>query len=83
MRSPGAAVLTAGIPAVGASGLLRLWSPRVWAYFGAAALALLVVVPVCNLVVSPESVFHISNTTVTLIGKIMCYAIVALAMDLI
>ncbi len=83
MHSPATAAMTPGIPVVGGSGLLRLWSPRVWAYFGAAALVLLVVVPFCNLVVPPDSVFHISNTTVTLVGKIMCYAIVALAMDLI
>jgi urea transport system permease protein len=83
MRNPAIEAMTPGMPVVGESGLLRLWSPRVWAYFGAAALVLLVVVPICNLVVSPDSIFHISNTTVTLVGKIMCYAIVALAMDLI
>ncbi len=36
-----------------------------------------------NLVVPEGSAFHISDYTVALIGKIMCYAIVALAMDLI
>ena len=44
---------------------------------------LFVVVPLCNLVVPAGSVFHVSDFMVTLIGKIMCYAIVALAMDLI
>ena len=44
---------------------------------------LFVVVPSCNLAVPAGSVFHVSDYTVTLIGKIMCYAIVALAMDLI
>ncbi len=83
MPSPAAATLTPGIPVVGESALMRLWSPRVWACFGAAALVLLVIVPICNLVVPDGSIFHISNTTVTLIGKIMCFAIVALAMDLI
>ena len=83
MLSTAAATLTPGLPVVGAGGLLRLWSPRVWACFGAAALLLLVVVPICNLVVPDGNILHISNTTVTLIGKIMCYAIVALAMDLI
>ncbi len=42
-----------------------------------------VVFPVFNLVVGPDSPFHISAYWVTLLGKIMCYAIVALAMDLI
>lgn len=46
------------------------------------ALALLVV-PVLNLALPPESVFHVSAYAITLIGKIMCYALVAVAMDLI
>ena len=55
----------------------------VWGYLGVAALVLFVVVPICNLVVPADSVFHVSDFLVNLIGKIMCYAIVALAMDLI
>ncbi|MEO7402372.1 MAG: urea ABC transporter permease subunit UrtC, partial [Burkholderiales bacterium] len=42
-----------------------------------------VVVPIANLVVPPESAFHLSTFWVTLLGKIMCYAMVALAMDLV
>jgi urea transport system permease protein len=67
----------------GAGALPRLWSGRAWTFLGAAALVLFVVVPVCNLAVPAGSVFHVSDYTVTLVGKIMCYAIVALAMDLI
>jgi len=48
-----------------------------------AAVMLFVVVPICNLVVPAGSTFHLSDYWVTLGGKIMCYAIVALAMDLI
>jgi urea transport system permease protein len=51
--------------------------------FAAAAVVLFVVVPVCNLLVPVGSAFHLSEYWVTLGGKIMCYAIVALAMDLI
>ena len=40
-------------------------------------------VPVLNLVVPPDSALHLSDYPVGLIGKIMCYAICALAMDLI
>jgi urea transport system permease protein len=59
-------------------------SPRVtWIGFALAALVVFVVFPVCNLLVPPGSTFHISDYWVTLLGKIMCYAIVALAMDLI
>jgi urea transport system permease protein len=49
-----------------------------------AALAVVaILVPILNLVVPQGSVFHLSDFYVTLIGKIMCYAICALAMDLI
>src|SRR5829696_7587177 len=67
----------------GAGTLPRLWSGRAWAFIGIAALILFVIVPVGNLLVPAGSVFHVSDYTVTLTGKIMCYAIVALAMDLI
>jgi urea transport system permease protein len=67
----------------GALPMARLWSGRAWAFLGVAALLLFVVVPVGNLLVPVGSVFHISDYAVTLAGKIMCYAIVALAMDLI
>ena len=68
---------------LGAGSLQRLWSVRAWGFVGIAALLLFVVVPVGNLVVPENSLFHVSDFTVTLAGKIMCYAIVALAMDLI
>jgi len=67
----------------GAWPMARLWSGRAWGFIGVAAFLVLVVVPVGNLLVPEGSVFHISEYTVTLAGKIMCYAIVALAMDLI
>jgi len=54
-----------------------------WALFVAAALVVLVVVPVLNVVVPDGHPLHLSDYFVTLAGKIMCYAIVALAMDLI
>jgi urea transport system permease protein len=49
----------------------------------AAMTVVAVLVPILNLVVPAGSVFHLSDFYVTLIGKIMCYAICALAMDLI
>ena len=70
------------VPA-GSGSLPRLWTGRTWGFIGVAALVLFVVVPLCNLVVPAGSTFHVSDFMVTLIGKIMCYAIVALAMDLI
>jgi urea transport system permease protein len=50
----------------------------------AAVIALLVIaIPIFNLVIPADSVFHLSDYAVSLLGKIMCYAICALAMDLI
>ena len=66
------------------SGLARrLYGPAGWLAILVAALVAFVLFPVLNLAVPPESPFHISAYWVTLIGKIMCYAMVAIAMDLI
>ena len=54
--------------------------------WGAVVLALIVVaviVPVLNLMVPAGSALHASDYAVQLVAKIMCYAICALAMDLI
>src|SRR5213083_1983996 len=67
----------------GAARLARFPSHLLWIAVGVAAIVLFVVFPVCNLIVPANSALHISDYTVTLLGKIMCYAIVALAMDLI
>ena len=58
-------------------------SPKAWAGVLAAVLVMAVLVPVLNLVVPEGSVFHLGDFTVSLLGKILCYAICALAMDLI
>jgi urea transport system permease protein len=44
---------------------------------------LIVVVPILNLLVPETSVLHVSTFTVTLLGKYLCYAMLALAVDLI
>jgi urea transport system permease protein len=54
-----------------------------WSAFIIALIAVCAVAPVLNLVVPQGSVFHMSDYAVALLGKIMCYAICALAMDLI
>jgi urea transport system permease protein len=61
----------------------RLLSTGGWAAWVAAAIAVLVVLPAANLLVPVGHPLHASDFLVTLVGKIMCYAIVALAMDLI
>ena len=54
-----------------------------WGAFIAALLAVCVLAPVLNLWVPQGSAFHLSDYAVALTAKILCYAIVALAMDLI
>jgi urea transport system permease protein len=60
-----------------------LFTRRGWVGFGAAAVLLLVVLPASNLLLPAGHPLHVSDYLVTLLGKILCYAIVALAMDLI
>jgi urea transport system permease protein len=61
----------------------RLYGPKGWTAFGLAALVLFVLFPLANLVVPEGSAFHVSDYTVTLIGKMLCYAMVAVALDLV
>ena len=42
-----------------------------------------VFVPVANLLVPEDSAFHVSTYTVTLLGKYLCYALLAMALDLV
>jgi urea transport system permease protein len=54
-----------------------------WLALAICAALAFIVLPVLHLAVPPESAFHVSTYVITLAGKIMCYAIVAVAMDLI
>ncbi len=54
-----------------------------WTAFFAALIAVCAVAPVLNLWVPADSALHLSDYAVALLGRIMCYAICALAMDLI
>jgi urea transport system permease protein len=60
-----------------------LLGPKGWSAVFSALLIVAVLVPILNLVVPAGNVFHLADYYVALIGKIMCYAICALAMDLI
>lgn len=44
---------------------------------------LAVVVPCANLYIPESSAFHVSTFTITLLGKYLCYALLALSVDLI
>jgi len=54
-----------------------------WSAFVLALLVVCAVAPLMNLLAPQDSVFHMSDYAVALVGRIMCYAICALAMDLI
>ena len=60
-----------------------LLSTQGWVLFLAALITVCAVVPVLNLWVPTGNLLHMSDYAVALVGKIMCYAICALAMDLI
>jgi urea transport system permease protein len=61
----------------------RLLPARGWFGVVVALAAVCVLAPALNLVVPAGSALHLSDYSVALIGKIMCYAICALAIDLI
>ncbi|MFM2348798.1 MAG: urea transporter permease subunit UrtC [Pseudomonadota bacterium] len=60
-----------------------LLGPKGWTAVMAAVVTVTVLAPLLNLMVPAGHAFHLSDYAVALIGKIMCYAICALAMDLI
>ena len=60
-----------------------LFSRAGWSAWLVALLVVAVLAPLMNLMLPPGHVLHLSDYAVSLIGKIMCYAICALAMDLI
>lgn len=61
----------------------RLFGVGGWSALGAFALVTLVLVPAANLALPAGSAWHLSDYTVALAGKILCYATVALALDLV
>lgn len=61
----------------------RLLTPAGWGGVLLALALVAIAVPLANLVAPADSVFHLSDYAVGLTGKIMCYAICALAIDLI
>ncbi|BCE01259.1 urea ABC transporter permease subunit UrtC [Marinicellulosiphila megalodicopiae] len=45
--------------------------------------AIMCVIPILNLLFAEDSFFHVSNYTINLLGKYFCYAILAVALDLV
>jgi len=62
---------------------MRFLTLKAWAGVLTALMLVLVLVPLLNLCVPVGSPFYLSDYAVQLSGKIMCYAICALAMDLV
>lgn len=48
-----------------------------------ALLVIAIIIPIANLVFPPDSVFHLSTYTVTLLGKYLSFALLAIALDLV
>ncbi|MEL6266114.1 MAG: urea ABC transporter permease subunit UrtC, partial [Pseudomonadota bacterium] len=55
---------------------------RGW-FFLALLLVAAVAVPVCNLAVQPGGAMHVPSFAVALMGKYLCYALLALSVDLV
>jgi len=64
-------------------GVPKLHSQREWWILGVLAFLTLVVFPFLNRFPAEESALHLPDYLIPLFGKFACYAIVALAMDLI
>jgi urea transport system permease protein len=59
------------------------FSAAAWIALAVSAVVTLLVIPLLYVLVPEDSLFHVSAYTVTLAGKILCYCIVACAMNLI
>jgi urea transport system permease protein len=65
------------------SRLLQIHGAKGWTALGISTLLLCVLMPALNLFVSPDSPIHAPDYLIALLGKFLCFAIVAVAMDLI
>jgi urea transport system permease protein len=63
--------------------LLTMHTPRGWLAFGGVMLLLGLVIPGLNAWTSPGSALHVPEYIITVAGKFLCYAIVAVAIDMI
>ncbi|CAN0618835.1 urea transport system permease protein [Burkholderia multivorans] len=80
--SPAAASAAGGF-ALGLPPRPALLSRRAWRALVALCVAIGIGVPLAALVVPESSALHLSAYAMTLAGKLMCYAIAALALDLV
>lgn len=80
---PAAAARAADGFALGLPPRPALLSRRAWLALIALCIAIGIGVPLAALVAPESSAFHLSAYAMTLTGKLMCYAIAALALDLV
>ena len=59
------------------------WNARFWTGFIACGLVLALLIPALNGWVAPDSSFAVPDYLVPLLGKYLCYAILALSLDLV
>jgi urea transport system permease protein len=59
------------------------WGPGFWVKFVATGLVLAVLIPLLNRGIAPNSFAAVPDYLVPLLGKYLCYAILALSLDLI
>ena len=62
--------------------MLRTFPAATWVVMP-VLLAMAVIVPLLNLATEPASAWHVPTYVVTLLGKYLCYAILALSLDLV
>ena len=70
-------------PTLGKSGFAFLLTDTGGKILLGLLLAAVIIVPILNLLVPPSSPFHVSTFMVSLFGKYLCYALLALSVDLI
>src|ERR1700723_3739565 len=68
---------------VGQRGARGAWGPAFWLRFAATGLVLAVIVPLLNRAVAPDAAIAVPDYVVPLLGKYLCYAMLALSLDLI
>src|SRR5216684_2246877 len=59
------------------------WGPRFWVVFALWGVVLGLAIPLLNRWVAPDSPFAVPDYLVPLLGKYLCYAILALSLDLV
>jgi len=71
------------VPTPSCGPIKNAWGPGFWAGFVACGIVLIVIVPALNLWVPPASRIALPDYLVPLLGKYLCYGLLALSLDLI